>query len=77
VTDRQTRTTQAHGYVRGITLRVDRVDPRAIVDKALVTLRGREGTEFRITSHADVDASEFVARLVVRHANGLLASSSI
>ena len=70
-------TAHAHSYVRDITLQADRVDPRASVDKALVTLRAGESAEFRIASHADIDASEFVAPLVVRHANGLLASSSV
>jgi beta-mannosidase len=68
-------TARAHSYVRDITLQADRVDPRARVDKALVTLRAGESAEFRITSCADVDVSQFVAPLVVRHANGLLASS--
>ena len=70
-------TAHARGYVRDITLQADRIDARASVDKALVTLRAGESAAFKTTRDAGTNASELMAPLVVRHANGLLASSSI
>jgi beta-mannosidase len=63
----------ARSYVRALTLQIDRVDPLATVDDALVTLLPGETARFRITSTVQVDPAAFLQPLVLRHANGLLS----
>ena len=70
-------TVTARSYVRDLTLQVDRVDPHATVDDALVTLLPGENAHFRITSGTDVEPQEFIESLVLRHANGLVRSPVI
>ena len=67
----------AGSYVRDITLQIDRVDARATVDRALVTLLAGQTTEFRITSSVQVDPAAYIQPLVLRHANGLLDSAML
>jgi beta-mannosidase len=62
----------ARSYVRDITLQIDRVDPRATVDDALVALLPGEVGHFQITSTVRVDPVGYLHPLVLRHANGLL-----
>jgi beta-mannosidase len=62
----------ARSYVRDVTLQIDRVDPLATVDDALVTLLPGETAQFRITSSVQVDPAAYLQPLVLRHANGLL-----
>jgi beta-mannosidase len=63
----------AWSYVRDLTLQIDRVDPLATVDDALVTLLPGETARFHITSTVQVDPAAFLQPLVLRHANGLLS----
>jgi beta-mannosidase len=63
----------ARSYVRDVTLQIDRVDPLATVDDALVTLLPGETARFHITSTVQVDPAAFLQPLVLRHANGLLS----
>jgi beta-mannosidase len=65
----------ARSYVRDVTLQVDRVDPRATVTDALVTLLPGEEARFDVTSAVDVDPRNFVTALVVRTANDLHAAA--
>ena len=67
----------ARSYVRDLTLQIDRVDPLATVDDALVTLLPGETAHFRITSSVRVDPAAYLRPLVLRHANGLLRRESV
>ncbi|AYG03103.1 glycoside hydrolase family 2 protein [Gryllotalpicola protaetiae] len=69
-------TVTARSYVRDVFLQVDRVDPAARVDRGLVTLLAGESARFEIASSAAVDPSAFIAPLVLRTANGLLAPAA-
>jgi beta-mannosidase len=66
----------ARSYVRDVTLQIDRVDPRATVDDALVTLLPDEIARFRISSTVRVDPVAYLRPLVLRHANGLLSHAA-
>ena len=66
-------TVAARSYVRDVTLQVDRVDPRATVNDALVTLLPAESARFDVASGKDVDPKAFVTPLAVRCANDLHA----
>ena len=70
-------TVTARSYVRDVFLQVDRVDPAARVDRGLVTLLAGESVRFEIASSAAVEPAAFLARLVLRTANGLLAQAAI
>lgn len=61
----------ASGLVKDLTLLVDRVDPSARVDSALVTLLAGEEHRFAITAPAGLDPRLFAAPHVVRSANDL------
>jgi beta-mannosidase len=63
----------ARSYVRDVTLQVDRIDPQATTDDALVTLLAGESHMFRVASGADIDPEAFTSSLVVRNANDLHA----
>jgi beta-mannosidase len=66
----------ARSYVRDINLQIDRVDPLATVDDALVTLLPGETAQFQITSSVRVDPVAYLQPLVLRHANGLLSPAA-
>lgn len=61
----------ASGLVKDLTLLVDRVDPAARVDDALVTLLPGEEHRFAIAAPAGLDPGLFAAPVVVRSANDL------
>jgi beta-mannosidase len=67
-------TVTARSYVRDVFLQVDRVDPRARVDRGLVTLLAGQAARFEIASEAEVDPAVFTAPPVLCTANGLLAA---
>ena len=67
----------ARSYVRDLTLQIDRVDPLATVDDALVTLLAGETAHFQITSSVQVDPAAYLRPLVLRHANGLLRRETV
>jgi beta-mannosidase len=68
-------TVTARSYVRDVFLQVDRVDPRARVDRGLVTLLAGQSARFEIASSAHVDPDVFTAAHVLCTANGLLAAA--
>ncbi|WP_314102535.1 glycosyl hydrolase 2 galactose-binding domain-containing protein [uncultured Frigoribacterium sp.] len=68
-------TVTARSYARDVTLLVDVLDPRATVDRGLVTLLAGESATFRVAGRdgaASLDPDALVGRTVLRHANGLL-----
>lgn len=65
----------ARGLVKDLTLLVDHVDPRARVDRALVTLLAGETAEFHVTTGATVEPEAFGRRPVLRSANDLVAAA--
>ncbi|GIG40040.1 glycoside hydrolase family 2 protein [Cellulomonas phragmiteti] len=62
----------ARSLVRDLTLLVDRLDPDAAVDEALVTLPAGARTTFRVRTAAVLDPSELVAPPVLRSANDVV-----
>lgn len=65
-------TITAGGVVRDLTLLVDRLDPRAVVDRGLVSLLPGERAVFRISGVSDLDAASVLAPVVARSGNQLL-----
>ena len=65
----------ARGLVKDLTLLVDHVDPRARVDRALVTLLAGEAAGFHVTTGATVKPEAFGRRPVLRSANDLVAAA--
>ncbi|WP_458106586.1 glycoside hydrolase family 2 protein [Arthrobacter sp. R3-55] len=67
-------TVKAHSLVRDITLHVDRVDPAASVDHALVSLPAGAEWTFKVSSDVEgLDPAEFISSAVLRTANDLRA----
>ncbi|HEY5882043.1 MAG TPA: hypothetical protein VIU11_24250 [Nakamurella sp.] len=69
-------TVTARSYVRDITVLADRVDPRARVDEALLTLLPTETVTIAVTSAVEVTPDAFAVPTVLRHANGLHAAAT-
>ncbi|UUI72920.1 glycoside hydrolase family 2 protein [Cellulomonas xiejunii] len=65
----------AASLVRDLTLLVDRLDPDASVDEALVTLPAGASTTFRVRTSAVLDPADLVAAPVMRSANDLVATT--
>ena len=63
----------ARSLVRDLTLLVDRLDPDAVVDEALVTLPAGATTTFRVRTSAVLDPADLVAAPVMRSANDVVA----
>ncbi len=66
----------ARSYLRDVFLAVDRVDPRASVDRGLVSLLAGQSVVFTVRCEVDVEPEEFVAPLVLRSANDLRRASA-
>lgn len=67
-------TVKAHSLVRDITVHVDRVDPAARIDHALVSLPAGAEWTFKVTSAVKgLDPAEFISPTVLRTANDLHA----
>lgn len=64
-------TVRAASLAREVTLLVDRLDPRATTDRALVTLLPGESAVIRVTGARDADPRAFADPLVLRSANDL------
>jgi beta-mannosidase len=64
----------SHGFVRDLSLLVDRLDPDAVVDDMLVTLLPGETATFRVRTDAELAAAAFADPLVLRSANQLCAA---
>jgi beta-mannosidase len=64
----------AESLLRDVTLLVDKVDPAASVDRALVTLLPGESAVFEVTTDAAPTLEQLTAREVLRTANQLVAS---
>ena len=62
--------------VRDLTLLVDRIDPAAETDEALVTLLPGETARFTVRGATDADAAAFSDRLVLRSTNDLIRRDS-
>ena len=62
--------------LRDLVLNVDRIDPRAVVDSALVTLLPGEEHTFTIAGGAGLDPEEVTSTPVLRCVNDALATSS-
>jgi beta-mannosidase len=62
----------ADSLVRDLTLLVDKVDPAAAVDDALLTLLPGESVRLRVRSAVDLDPEALVGPKVLRSANQLL-----
>lgn len=65
----------AHTLARDVTLLVDKVDPDAVVDDALVTLLPGESVVFVVTHRDAVDPARFGDADVLRTANELVAGA--
>ncbi|QNE36421.1 glycoside hydrolase family 2 protein [Leifsonia shinshuensis] len=65
---------QAKRLVRDLMLLVDRVDPEAVTDEALLTLLPGERVELTVTGAVDADPALFADQLVLRSANQLVAA---
>ncbi|KSW13761.1 glycoside hydrolase family 2 protein [Cellulomonas sp. B6] len=63
----------ARSLVRDLTLLVDRLDPAASVDEALVTLPAGASTTLRVRTPVPLDPAALVAHPVLRTANDLVA----
>ncbi|WP_203454182.1 hypothetical protein [Jiangella aurantiaca] len=59
--------------IRDLTLLVDRIDPDAVVDDALVTLLPGQTTRFTVTGALDAGTADFSSPAVLRSANDLVA----
>ena len=67
-------TVKAHSLARDITLHVDRLDPAASVDHALVTLPAGAEWSFKVSSDVEgLDPAQFLSSAVLRTANDLRA----
>ncbi|MFC4245168.1 glycoside hydrolase family 2 protein [Gryllotalpicola reticulitermitis] len=66
-------TVTARALVRDVFLQVDRVDPRATVDRGLVTLLAGESARLEIATSAQVDPAVFTRWPVLSSANSLHA----
>lgn len=62
----------ARSLVRDLTLLVDRLDPDAQVDEALVTLPAGTSASFRVRTAHELDLAALVTRPVLRSANDLV-----
>lgn len=62
--------------VRDLTLLVDRIDPAAETDEALVTLLPGETARFTVRGATDAEAAAFSDRLVLRSTNDLIRRDS-
>ncbi|CAN5147527.1 glycoside hydrolase family 2 protein [soil metagenome] len=67
----------ARSLVRDLTLLVDKLDPDAVVDAALVTLLPGERAVFTVIGATGVDAAAFDDAAVLRSANDLLPSREL
>lgn len=67
----------ATGLVKDLTLLVDKVDPSAHADAALLTLLPGESVEVMVRARPGLDPSEFVAERVLRSANDLVATAGV
>lgn len=67
----------ARSLVKDLTLLVDRVNPEARVDRALVTLLPGESTVFRVTAPAGLDADAFGRAPALRSANDLVPTAAL
>ena len=65
---------RARSLARDVTLLVDRLDPAARVDDALVTLPAGTSTTFTVRTTARLTATELTGPLVLRSANDLAGS---
>jgi beta-mannosidase len=66
---------RATGFVRDLTVLVDKVDPSAVADTALVTLVADDRAVISITSDADVAPDAFLAPNVLVSVNSLVAGA--
>ena len=69
-------TVLARTLVRDLTLLVDKLDPDARADDALLTLLPGERALLRVTGATDVGAESFLDRRVLRSANDLVATTT-
>lgn len=69
-------TVTATSLAREVALLVDRIDPEAMAQDALLTLLPGESTVIHVTGALDADPDAFHDRLVLRTANDLLAHRS-
>ncbi|BDZ48731.1 beta-mannosidase [Frondihabitans sucicola] len=65
---------RAATLIKDIVLNVDRLDPRATVDDALVTLLPGESHTFHIRSDVDLDGERLVSHPVLQSVNALVAN---
>ncbi|SFK27073.1 beta-mannosidase [Cellulomonas sp. KH9] len=65
----------ARSLVRDLTLLVDRLDPAASVDEALVTLPAGARATFRVRTAATLDPAALVAAPVLRSANDVVVAT--
>ncbi len=66
-------TVRATGFVRDLTVLADKVDPDAVVDRALVTLVAGDSVVVTIASGKDVEPEAFLAPNVLVSVNSLVA----
>ncbi|TDE97359.1 glycoside hydrolase family 2 protein [Occultella glacieicola] len=65
-------TVRARSLARDVTLLVDRLDPEAVVDDALVTLPAGDSVTFRVRTRVVLEGAALAAAPVLRTANDLL-----
>lgn len=70
-----TLTITAHNLIRDLTLMIDKLDPEASVNQALVTLLPGESTSFEVATKLDLSLSELTSETVLRSANQLVVSN--
>ncbi|HEX5333565.1 MAG TPA: glycoside hydrolase family 2 protein [Cellulomonas sp.] len=68
---------RATSLARDVTLLVDRLDPAARVDDALITLPAGTSTTFTVHTSARLTAAELTGPLVLRSANDLVRSRAV
>ncbi|HEY5516239.1 MAG TPA: glycoside hydrolase family 2 protein [Pengzhenrongella sp.] len=68
---------RARSLARDVTLLVDRLDPMARVDDALVTLPAGTSATFTVRTTAQLTAAELTGPLVLRSANDLARSRAV
>ena len=66
----------ARSLARDVTLLVDRLDPDATVDEALVTLTAGETTAFRVRTSAVLDPAALASAPVLRSANDVVVRAA-